>query len=292
MLAGSRPRARASGGVIVVLVAAIALLGLQGAGAGAAAGTQDTGFRKPFSGAARFEPLAPLQVTPADELHQPLGQRAADRIAAQIGLTRHDAFSKRQFRLFISGRGVGGSKRAARLLDRSVKIFVNTVGHPLYSRVNGHRTRSVLGSYGLFVTRSGLLESLANSHAPTRKANAYIAPGGYLGTWCIHNGATKTLRALYRSAYTVEAAWGFASQKISGKAQLVRNTENGITTHVGMSMVPSIWLVNFALLYVLKPSLAAAMPNAWAPIPPPLVRALKASPSGQVRYSRFRSLLH
>ena len=32
-------------------------------------------------------------------------------------------------------------------------------------------------------------------------------------------------------------------------------------------MAPSIWLVNFALLYILNPSVAASMPAVWAPIP-------------------------
>ena len=138
----------------------------------------------------------------------------------------------------------------------------------------------------MFVTRKGLVESLANTHAPTRKADKYIQPGGYLGAWCIHNGAAHTLRALYRSAYTIEAAYGFASQGQSGTAQLVANTATDVKTHVGMSMVPSIWIVNFALLYVLKPSLAAEMPSAWAPIPRRVVRAITASPTGQVRYAR------
>lgn len=274
---------------MLAVVCTVAVLGAQAPGAGAA--TSDTGFTEPFSGAARYEPLAPLEVAGADQLHQPLGQAAADRIAHQIGLSRRDAFTPSQFRLFVTGGGVGGSARAARVLDRSVKIFVNTVGHPLFSDVHGQRTRSVLASYGLFVTHAGLLESLANTRAPTRKANKYIEPGGYLGTWCIRNGATHTLRALYRSAYTVEAAYGFAAQSESGTAQLVANTRSGVTSHVGMSMAPTIWMVNFALLYVLKPSLAAQMPDAWAPVPARVVHALKRSRTGQVDYSRYAALL-
>jgi hypothetical protein len=55
--------------------------------------------------------------------------------------------------------------------------------------------------------------------------------------------------------------------------------------------VPTIWIVNFALLYVLKPSLAAQMPKRWAPIPARVVYALDASPTGQVRYSKYASQL-
>ena len=264
----------------------------QPSGALAAAGTLHTGFTQPFRGARPYVPLAPPKAAASAPLHQAIGQQRADRIAHRLGLTREDAFTPRQYRLFVRGGGVDGSKRAARILDRSVKIFVNTVGHPLYADVAGRRTPTVLGSYGLFVTHAGLLESLANQHAPTRKANAYIQPGGYLGNWCRHNHATRTLQALYASGYTVEAAYGFKSQQESGTAQLVTNTLDGRHTRVGMSMVPSIWMVNFALLWVLRPSLAAEMPSAWAPIPRRVAHAIEASPTGQVRYAAYRSLLH
>jgi hypothetical protein len=58
-----------------------------------------------------------------------------------------------------------------------------------------------------------------------------------------------------------------------------------------MSMVPSIWLVNFALLYILNPSVAASMPGAWAPIPSNVADAILASPTGQVPYSDYASNL-
>ena len=57
-------------------------------------------------------------------------------------------------------------------------------------------------------------------------------------------------------------------------------------------MVPSIWLVNFALLYTLNPALAASMPAKWAPIPTTVADAILASPTGQVPYSRYASDLH
>ena len=56
-------------------------------------------------------------------------------------------------------------------------------------------------------------------------------------------------------------------------------------------MVPSIWLVNFALLYILNPSVAASMPAAWAPIPSNVADAILASPTGQVPYSDYASNL-
>jgi hypothetical protein len=59
-----------------------------------------------------------------------------------------------------------------------------------------------------------------------------------------------------------------------------------------MSMVPSIWLVNFSLLYTLKPALAAKMPAHWAPIPASVANAILASPTGRVPYSDYASALH
>jgi hypothetical protein len=32
-----------------------------------------------------------------------------------------------------------------------------------------------------------------------------------------------------------------------------------------MSLAPAIWLVNFAVLYILNPTVAASIPAAWAP---------------------------
>ena len=289
-------RSRLTMAVALAGVSVFSLVGIQAAGHGAAGAvtpaTTDTGFTSPFSGTPQYEHLAPTEITNPAQLHQPIGQQVADAIAAQAGLNRADTFTNQQYVEFITGNGVGGDPTAAKLIDESVRIFTNTTGRPLYSDVNGHITPSVLASYGLFVNTSGLLESLANTDAPTRQANSVIAPGGYLGTWCRANGATASLRALYRSAYTLEALYGFVSQLISGSAQLVTNNAGGVSTEVGMSMAPSIWLVNFILLYVLNPALAADMPAYWAPIPTTVANAILASPSGQVPYADYASYLH
>jgi hypothetical protein len=58
-----------------------------------------------------------------------------------------------------------------------------------------------------------------------------------------------------------------------------------------MSMAPSIWIVNFVAVYTLNPKLAAYMPARWTPIPTNVVQGLKASPSGQVPYSKYKSSL-
>ena len=250
-----------------------------------------TGFAEPFAGSPKYEYLAPTQVGGSDQLHLPIGQGEADRIAQRTGLNGADAFTEEQYLEFITGKGVGGDPDQAGLIDASVRIFTNTVGRPLYSDVNGQITPTVLGSYGLFVNADGMLESLANEDAPTRKVNEVLVPGGYVNTWCRSNGATRTLDMLYRSAYTVEVVFGHESQQLGGTGQLVPNVKGGVDSWVGMSMAPSIWLVNFALVYILNPTVAASMPAAWAPIPSNVADGILASPAGQVPYSDYASYL-
>ncbi|EME17241.1 hypothetical protein G418_22663 [Rhodococcus qingshengii BKS 20-40] len=257
----------------------------QMAGAQPVADTVDTGFVIPFAGAPGYESVAPTQMTTPDQLNQPLGQQTAEEIAAQIGLEPADALTEEQYRDLMAGGGVGGNLEDAEVIDECARILTNTNGRPLYSGT----TPSVLASYGLYVNPDGLLESPANADAPTRQVNTLIAPGGFVGTWLRNNGATHTLIALYQSAYTVQAVYGFAAQQISGAAQLVANTKGDVNSEVGMSMAPPLWIVNFALLYILKPSLAAAMPAHWAPIPPAVADAVKASPTGQVAFSDYAS---
>jgi hypothetical protein len=281
--------------VTAVALAGVSLFSLVGVQVGPAGAvthhTSHTGFTKPFSGAPRYEYLAPREITHRGQLNQPIGQRAADKIARRLGLSKADAFTKRQYREFVTGRGVGGSLADAKLVDESVRILTNTMGRPLYSNINGHITSSVLASYGLFVNRSGLLESPANADAPTRQVNNVLAPGGYLGKWCRANGARASLVTLNRSAYRFESVYTIKSQQESGVAQLVTNRRRGVSSEVGMSLAPAVWLVNFSLIYTLKPSLAADMPAKWAPIPSTVADAILASPTGQVPYRRYASAL-
>ena len=272
----------------MLTVAGTQVVGAEVAGAAGHAASE-TGFSKPFSGASRYEYLAPTEATDASQLNMPIGQRRADEIALGLGLVKADTLTEQQFLDFISGGGVGGDPAAAKLVDESVRILTNTTGRPLYSKVKGVLTPSVLASYGLFVNERGWLMSLANEEAPTRQVNAVIAPGGYMGEWMRANDATSSLVQLYRSGYTVEAFYGFLAQQQSGAAQLVTNTKGGVSTEVGMSMAPAIWLVNFALIYTLNPEVAAFMPAYWAPIPATVADAILRSPKGKVRYSRFAS---
>jgi hypothetical protein len=145
----------------------------------------------------------------------------------------------------------------------------------------------VLGSYGLFVTQDGTLESPAHDGAPTREINNLLTPRGYLNTWALANGAGRSLAMLYRSPYLVEAGYGYVAQQISGDAQLVTNRKGGVATTVGMSMAPALWIVNFILIYTLNPDVAAAMPAYWTPIPPVVSSAIYASEHGQVPYADY-----
>ncbi|MCH9817186.1 MAG: hypothetical protein K0U64_12200 [Actinomycetia bacterium] len=248
-----------------------------------------TGFSSPFSGTPRYERYAPKQVKKAKQLNRALGLKKADRIAKKIGLRKSHTFTNKQFRQFVSGKGVGGDKADAKLVDASVRILTNTNGRPLRSKIDGHCVKSVLASYGVMVNRDGLLQSPANEAAPTRQVNSVLVPGGYLGTWSRANGAEKSMRTLYKSAYTSEAVFGNQAQQESGVAQLVKNKKPGAKVTVGMSMAPALWIVNFALIYTLKPKLAAKMPARWAPIPPRVARAIKNSATGQVPYERYAS---
>jgi hypothetical protein len=237
----------------------------------------------------KYKKYAPTQATSARQVNRPLGSKAADRIARKLGLNKRQVFTAKQYKLFVSGKGVGGDPAAAKLVDESVRILTNTRRTPLYANINGKVTRIVLGSYGLMVNTAGMLESPANTDAPTRQVNTVIEPGGYLSRWCRQNGARASLRMLYRSAFTPEGVYGNKSQQQSGVAQLVPNQKGLKSSIVGMSMAPSIWIVNFALIYTLNPSMAAKMPARWAPIPANVALAVAESPSGQVPFSQYES---
>lgn len=271
-------------GVAAIILTGL-LLGLSRGNAEAA--RSGSGFEKPYVGSLRYERLAPKKAVKRRDVNRPLGIRAADRIARAIGLKKSKVFTRKQYALFVSGKGVGGEQAPVKLVNQSVRILTNTAGRPLVAKVNGKVMRAVLGSYGLMISTDGMLQSPANQDAPTRQVNSVIEPGGYLGTWCRANGAQKALRQLYRSAYTPEAVWGNKAQQQSGVAQLVPNRFQV----VGMSMAPSIWIVNFALIYTLNPNLAAKMPAYWTPIPANVALAIAESPTGQVPYSQYKSSL-
>jgi hypothetical protein len=271
---------------------AIAVLGVSlfvASQAVALTSVRDDGFAQPFAGAPKYEKYAPTEALGARQINRPLGIRDADRIARGLGLNRRHVFTARQYRLLVSGQGVGGDRHAAKLIRESIRILINTTGTPEYVRVKGKLTPVVLGSYGLTVNRNGWLETPANTDAPTRQINELIKPGGYFATWCRHNGAEASLRMLNRSAYPSEVIYGFKAQQQSGAAQLAPNQKRARGSIIGMSMAPPLWIVNFVLMYTLNPQEAAKMPAYWAPIPAKVALAIAESPTGQVRYARYQS---
>ena len=272
-----------------IALAVLSLSSLAASPGVAQAALAATGFATPYAGTPKYEKYAPTEATSARQVNRPLGMKAADRLARKFGLSKRKVFTAKQYRLFIAGKGVGGDPASAKLVDASVRILTNTTGNPLYANVNGKVTPFVLGSYGLWVNRAGLLMSPANEDAPTRQVNAVLKPGGYVARWCRHNGAQAALRTLYRSAYTVEAAYGIKAQQQSGAAQLVPNHKGARSSIVGMSMAPALWITNFLLIYTLNPSLAAKMPARWTPIPTNVAQAITASPTGQVPFSKYES---
>jgi hypothetical protein len=268
----------------LVFVSALAVSqALAGAGSGA------PGFGQPFAGTPKFQRFAPVEALRSGRINRPLGMRAADRIARELGLNKRDVLTPKQYRLLVSGQGHGGNQRDAHLIRASIRILTNTTGNPAYVRVNGKLTRVVLGGYGLLVNRAGKLESPANSNAPTRKINAVIAPHGYFAKWCRRNRARASLQMLYRSAYTSEVVYGNEAQQQSGAAELAPNQKGSRASIVGMSMAPALWFVNFALMYTVNPQMAAKMPAYWTPIPANVALAIAESRTGRVPFSKYAS---
>ena len=259
----------------------------------ATAAGPDTGFDQPYAGTPAFEKWAPTAAPSRQQVNRPLGQAQADQIARKLGLDKKRVFTEKQYDEFITGGGIGGDPHWAKLIDESVRIFTNTTGNPLLSKVDGVWTPTVLGSYGLFVNEDGMLMSLANDAAPTKQVNPVLEPvTGYLATWCRHNGCEDSLAMIYEdSAYPGELIAGLLSQQTSAPVQLVPNDKRGRQATVGMSMAPSIWIVNFILVYVLNPAVAAKMPAWWTPIPQDVVQALEATAGdpnpGQVPYADY-----
>lgn len=287
--------------LVLVVAGSFTTVGAQTVSARSAA----TGWSPPFSGPKAYEDLAPTQVTDPSQLNQPIGQQRADEIAQKLGLRKSRTLTEKQYIALISGQGNNGKADAAKIIDESVRILTNTVGRPLAcDAASGGPSPSVLASYGLMVDEKCNLESPANMAAPTRRINPLLTPSflcgraqdpncGYIGEWMRSNNAVAPLLQLYSSAYPALVAYGFACQTLATNAQLVTNTKNGVRAEVGMSMAPPLWLVNFSLIYTLKPSLAALMPAWWAPIPQPVADALLEAGahngSGQVPYSEYAS---
>ena len=81
---------------VVLSLAGACALSLGGIQASALA-SPATGFTSPFSGTPRYERFAPKQATTPAQINAPLGQRAADRLAVDIGLDPKKVFTPKQY---------------------------------------------------------------------------------------------------------------------------------------------------------------------------------------------------
>lgn len=310
-------RSRNTPGVLPGRAVQRALVGLTAVAVMAGVGSQahvavaapidGTGFAQPYAGTPAYVALAPVEASKASQVNKPLGRARADQLAASLGFDTDSVLSKSQYRLLISGQGNGGgnykARQAAKLIDLSVRYLTNTTATYLYRTIDGVKTRILLGGYGLIVDNDGLLESPANPTSPVRQVNWVLAPNvicqfpevkpppgipcGYMGTWMRKNDARDTLDALYASAYPGEVVYGNKSQGQTEYTQLAPNSNGPKTRYVGMAMAPSIWIVNFLLIYALNPDKAAQMPMYWSALPPAVADAILASPTGQVPYSDY-----
>jgi len=241
-----------------------------------------SGFSSPFSGFLPYQRFAPTKTERDPRINEPLGQARADEIARKLGMVKSKCFTPKQFFEFVTGRGVGGNLTNSFLVDECVVLLTNTKDNPLIRPVNGQPSDIILGSYGLTVDTNGMLESLANSNCPCRIVNELLGPGRYIDTWCSNNGASDSIEMLRKSAYAIQVPYGSQAQTKTDPYELVTNTLGTNTSVVGMSMIPPIWQVNFCLIYMLNPALAANMPAYWTPIPRSIVNAINSSTNGQV----------
>ncbi len=90
-----------------------------------------TGFAQPYAGAPKYQKYGPTEATTARQINRRLGAKRTAWLARKLGLDRRHSFTEKQYKLFVSGKGVGGDPAAAKLVDESVRILTNTTGNPL-----------------------------------------------------------------------------------------------------------------------------------------------------------------
>ena len=276
----------------------------------ASAGSRDTGFEQPYQGPPKYAHLSAPKANFDAQINMPLGQRRADALARKLGFPKEMALTKRQLRLMLTGRGIGGgtpqARRSAKIIVDSIRDLTNTLGSEYPRMIDGELTAIRLASYGLIVTSDGVLESPGHEGAPARNFNYLILPQslcdqpeikstippgiqcGYVNTFMLKNGAADSLRALYASAFPSFIPYGPVAQSASEPDELAPNSKVGTQTLVGISMAPPLWLINFLLVYAASPELAANFPAYWTPIPTPVADALISSETGQVLFSDYQ----
>ena len=318
--------ARAAVKACVASVAALALV--YGGGAvsvSAAPAPPVTGFNSTNAGPVKYQRYAPTEASRAAQVHAPLTQNEADRLARIFGFAKDKAFTKKQYAAYLAGKGKPAgftqaeANKAAELTRKSVTYLTNTTGNTYTRIIDGEKVTVNLGSYGLVVDQEGMLRVPANCPdpsspdfsdcSPVRQINWVLAPDaicdypdlakepppgvpcGYMGAWMRSNNARDTLKELYASAYVQEAPYASKSQEAAGISQLIYVVRaDGSAATVGVPVAPAMWITNYLLVYALNPEAARYFPAYWAAIPEDVVSAIEGSDNGQVPYSDFMDL--
>lgn len=320
------PLRKAAGVNAKALIATVASLALVlGGGAmsvSAAPAPPDTGFNETNAGVVKYQPFAPTEATRARQVNAPLTQKEADRLAGIFGFDKDKAFTKKQYAAFVSGKGrpagytKAEARKAATLTRLSVEYLTNTTGNTYTRIIDGEEVTVNLGSYGLIVSKDGMLKVPANCPDPTspafsdcspvRQINWVLAPQaicdnpdlaksppagvpcGYMGAWMRSNKARGTLKELYSSAYAGEVPYASQSQDDAKIPQLIYvERADGSAATVGVPVAPAMWILNYLLVYALNPEAARFFPAYWATIPEEVVTAIQESDNGQVPYSEY-----
>jgi len=307
----------------IATVASLALVFVGGAmSVSAAPAPPDTGFNETNAGVVKYQPFAPTEVTRARQVNAPMSQKKADRLARIFGFDKDKAFTKKQYTAFVSGKGrpagftKAEARKAAQLTRLSVEYLSNTTGNTYQRIIDGEEVTVNLGSYGLIVSKDGMLKVPANCPdpsspkfsecSPVRQINWVLAPDaicdnpdlaksppagvpcGYMGAWMRSNKARGTLKELYSSAYAREVPYASQSQDDAKTAQLIYvDRADGSAATVGVPVAPAMWILNYLLVYALNPEAARFFPAYWASIPEEVVTAIQESDNGQVPYSDY-----
>jgi len=136
MATDTTPVSRSRTSITAIAAGALSVATLVGSQVVAHAATPAAGFAQPYAGTPKYQQYAPTEATDARQINRPLGAKAADRIARKLGLNKAHAFTAKQYALFISGKGVGGNKADAELVDASVPIFPNPSGRPPHASIH------------------------------------------------------------------------------------------------------------------------------------------------------------
>jgi hypothetical protein len=166
---------------------------------------------------------------------------------------------------------------------------INTTINCMFSltnTINSHQLQlPPLSSYGLrFTKNNNVLKIVADcaTNQPCLTFNQYLA--GPIEQISYNAGClNKVLNVLSNKVWINASKVSLTCQAYDeGPCIWMEKGE-----YYGVPTAPSLWIVNFALLYCLSPKLAASMPKYRAPIPYPVAKLLLANSNG-VEWSKVK----